>query len=329
MFTFLRKIRKSLLDGGQVRQYTIYAIGEVALVVIGILIALQINNWNNNRGEIAHFNLILHEIESNILLDSLELSADIYSLSNQISSLEKLLDENSNISHDSLNNLLELLLTYRWTDFNTTGIDQLRNSKNVKTVSPILIDWINRYYTLFEHLQRNSPFLFVAPAEDFKKYLIQNNLPPPPLNSNDLKKFKYELKNEGFQNHLKHLLYAKREQYIQFDYLLNFSRALLPVLRNKGEFRLELAMIGTATGEGWFTDIKLKLTDENVWENTLHLVDGELKFRIVNSWFQNWGGTEFPNGKGYLDGPNIPIKAGNYHVTFHSDTGVYNFRKMD
>ena len=55
MLTFLRKIRRSLLarlkhsggveSGGAVK-YLIYAVGEIALVVIGILIALQINNWN-------------------------------------------------------------------------------------------------------------------------------------------------------------------------------------------------------------------------------------------------------------------------------------------
>jgi len=49
MITFFRNIRKSLLGAGQARRYLLYAIGEIALVVIGILIALQINNWNEDR----------------------------------------------------------------------------------------------------------------------------------------------------------------------------------------------------------------------------------------------------------------------------------------
>jgi len=49
MLTFLRKIRKSLIESGSARKYLLYAIGEIALVVIGILIALQINNWNEER----------------------------------------------------------------------------------------------------------------------------------------------------------------------------------------------------------------------------------------------------------------------------------------
>jgi hypothetical protein len=46
MLKFFRRIRRKLLDEGSLRKYLVYAIGEITLVVIGILIALQINNWN-------------------------------------------------------------------------------------------------------------------------------------------------------------------------------------------------------------------------------------------------------------------------------------------
>ena len=46
MTKFFRKIREKLLTSGKVKNYLLYAVGEIILVVIGILIALQINNWN-------------------------------------------------------------------------------------------------------------------------------------------------------------------------------------------------------------------------------------------------------------------------------------------
>ena len=46
MIKFFRKIRQNLLSEGKTGKYLKYAIGEIILVVIGILIALQINNWN-------------------------------------------------------------------------------------------------------------------------------------------------------------------------------------------------------------------------------------------------------------------------------------------
>ncbi len=49
MLRFFRSIRKSLLESSHFRKYTVYAIGEILLVMIGILLALQVNNWNQNR----------------------------------------------------------------------------------------------------------------------------------------------------------------------------------------------------------------------------------------------------------------------------------------
>ena len=48
MIKFFRKIRQNLLSEGKTGKYLKYAIGEIVLVVIGILIALQINTWNEN-----------------------------------------------------------------------------------------------------------------------------------------------------------------------------------------------------------------------------------------------------------------------------------------
>ena len=49
MIKFFRKIRFNLLSENNTSKYFKYAFGEIILVVIGILIALQINNWNENR----------------------------------------------------------------------------------------------------------------------------------------------------------------------------------------------------------------------------------------------------------------------------------------
>ncbi|NVJ85118.1 MAG: hypothetical protein HWE15_02375 [Algoriphagus sp.] len=49
MTSFFRKLRQNLLSQNRVTRYLAYAIGEILLVVIGILIALQVNNWNQER----------------------------------------------------------------------------------------------------------------------------------------------------------------------------------------------------------------------------------------------------------------------------------------
>lgn len=84
MFRFLRSIRRGLLRDGTFRKYALYAIGEIFLVVIGIMIALQINNWNeerkNNRAEQKLLTALQKEFETNleILENAIGLNTDIY-----------------------------------------------------------------------------------------------------------------------------------------------------------------------------------------------------------------------------------------------------------
>jgi len=70
MIKFFRKIRQNLLSEGKTGKYFKYAIGEIVLVVIGILIALQINNWNEDKIRLKEeqkiIEAIVKEIESNI-----------------------------------------------------------------------------------------------------------------------------------------------------------------------------------------------------------------------------------------------------------------------
>ena len=64
MIKFFRKIRQNLLSEGKTAKYLKYAIGEIVLVVIGILIALQINNWNENRKARMQEQILLGQLKS-------------------------------------------------------------------------------------------------------------------------------------------------------------------------------------------------------------------------------------------------------------------------
>jgi hypothetical protein len=119
MIQFFRRIRKRLLGENRVRKYLLYAIGEIALVVIGILIALQVNNWN----EIRKAGLI--EVE---LLKGLEMEMEdnrdqliqvIEAHSKNIGAAEKLLtffgqdmSQSSETDFDSL--FTDLMLTWTY-----------------------------------------------------------------------------------------------------------------------------------------------------------------------------------------------------------------------
>ena len=66
MIKFFRHIRRSLINQNKMGKYFKYAIGEIILVVIGILIALQINNWNENRKQGLREASVLDELKQGL-----------------------------------------------------------------------------------------------------------------------------------------------------------------------------------------------------------------------------------------------------------------------
>ena len=69
MIHFFRRIRKGLVNRERVGKYLLYALGEILLVVIGILIALQVNNWNQQRISQNKEKVYLQEIKAALQMD--------------------------------------------------------------------------------------------------------------------------------------------------------------------------------------------------------------------------------------------------------------------
>ena len=111
MIKFFRKIRQQLLTENKVSKYLLYAIGEIVLVVIGILIALQINTWNQEKANHKLEIKILKELRRNLKKDIIEIMSDIGVMDeNQISLgvVIKELKNNTNPSDDFYNNVTAL-----------------------------------------------------------------------------------------------------------------------------------------------------------------------------------------------------------------------------
>lgn len=69
MLKFFRSIRHRLLNSGKVQNYLLYALGEIILVVIGILIALQVNNWNEGNKQELKVNSFLFNLKKDLQHD--------------------------------------------------------------------------------------------------------------------------------------------------------------------------------------------------------------------------------------------------------------------
>ena len=73
MSRIFHRIRQRMVKEDRLSRYFLYAIGEIVLVVIGILIALQVNQWNAERKDRGHERLLLEQIRDDLRLDTLDL----------------------------------------------------------------------------------------------------------------------------------------------------------------------------------------------------------------------------------------------------------------
>ncbi len=80
MIKFFRKIRRKLIDAENLKKYLIYGIGEIILVVLGILIALQINNWNTKQIDKNTERGYIEDIKKDLSQDTSFFNSNFYSL---------------------------------------------------------------------------------------------------------------------------------------------------------------------------------------------------------------------------------------------------------
>lgn len=90
MIKLFRNIRKTLLNESKTTNYLKYALGEIILVVIGILIALQINNWNERRKQHQEMIVALESFTEDLQLDSLQLQREIKQLDSSLAETNKI-----------------------------------------------------------------------------------------------------------------------------------------------------------------------------------------------------------------------------------------------
>lgn len=173
MIKFFRNTRKQLFIENKFTKYLFYAIGEIILVVIGILIALQINNWNNQRLEKEDEKKSYRNIKRQIEDDRKELTG-AKALNNYFSATykhaNKIIRAQDFTKSDSLA-LIAMGLS-QYSDFNSSGniYETLVNSGNLKLLKN------DEITSLIQQLE--NTYIFANKLETIHWEIIINELSP-------------------------------------------------------------------------------------------------------------------------------------------------------
>ncbi|WP_411895209.1 hypothetical protein [Winogradskyella sp. A2] len=168
MIKFFRKIRQNLLMENKTGKYFKYAFGEIILVVIGILIALSINNWNEENLQTANFDKILDGLEIELIENIEEANFEIPLYRNSISKIKNAL-LNKVTRDDFINDVnLRNLISDDKFDFNSDDIKALiQNQENFPEKFKVLIPSLKKYLKI----ERRYYLAEKTYAEHVSKYL--------------------------------------------------------------------------------------------------------------------------------------------------------------
>lgn len=153
MINYFRKIRRKLLSKGNTSQYLKYALGEVVLVVVGILIALQINNWNQKRINIKNEQIYLLGLKEEFQISKFKLKELMSVNQKNYSGARKILAYTNSVNEPPTEAMFSKLLYQAFSDdiaFNPNNslLHEMINSGNLKNLTNTdlrkqLTNWIS------------------------------------------------------------------------------------------------------------------------------------------------------------------------------------------
>lgn len=175
MKTLFRRLRQKFIASGSVTKYLLYAVGEILLVVLGILIALQINNWNENEQAKNLMLTNILSIQEDIRLESQILGNVIQTLRNQVESAESIvpiMESRERTVQDSLKFILDFnrfadtpIISRRsntWDFLNASGeISEFPDSE--------LLSLLQDYYNDLEQLAINFTNTAIPPRLELRE----------------------------------------------------------------------------------------------------------------------------------------------------------------
>lgn len=171
MISLFRKLRQTLLQQNKLSKYLIYALGEIILVVIGILIALSINNWNEASKSSKKEQVFLANLEQELIEDSIQLLTLRHTLGNAVNYKRVFEKHMLGIAQDEDSLSDHLINQYNiFTDFvpNSTTIDELINSNGFSLISDTKLSrQIVSLYNSYEQLA-----LKTATGQEKKQVII-------------------------------------------------------------------------------------------------------------------------------------------------------------
>lgn len=177
MIKFFRKIRYQLLGEGKTSKYLKYAIGEVVLIIAGVLIALSAANWNSDRINSLRETKTLKEIYKGLKADYSALNVLIENTEsgiNSITYLDSMLKEESPTYSSSMDTLFGAVYGFRFFSFEKVYYEDLKSNNLNLIESDSLRQQLILVYESLHSLNEKNYDTEVWVNDELRPYYLKN-----------------------------------------------------------------------------------------------------------------------------------------------------------
>ena len=248
MIKFFSKIRQNMITQNKVSNYLLYAIGEIVLMVIGILIALQINNWNEQRKERLQEKKYLERFEVELNTDLENILNSININKSRIKRTEFLLRtiENPQLAEDSSSYFIKSIQHAGYTFkpiISDNAFEELKSSGNLSLISnETLRIALQKYYSWTSNIEQwnfLNQDVQLTYAHNIQGILDANQVIELGNFDKDIyydafegkKVFERMMNNPKFIEFLPYVIQNKIDTQINYDDVNNQAQALITMVK--------------------------------------------------------------------------------------------------
>lgn len=340
-------------EGRNSRRYLLYALGEIALVVAGILIALQIDSWNEARKERIRGAFALEQLTRGVQANLFTTRGLEDELRYQLALIDSLLYHPDSLDPNRIPGILQVLDEFAprrnsdeawylsYLDIDPTDSVQFQLASMLRSFNSNqdyfdqgkealgLVNVMKRHLS-----QSDIPRRVLGQGQSYRSFI--DDSPAGMYSGRDLQAVATLIRSEALLGDLKTLREYRSNILTHIEVVERTNEQFLGYLQNNfqhlGRAFEPIQLVGSATpSQSWALGYPMRPLDARweQWETELELGDGLVKFRAGNTWVFDWGRGEFDPKSLVFKGADIPVRAGTYHITININEGTYIFSPIE
>lgn len=344
MIRLLAKLRRMNLKNRNFLRYAQYAVGEIILIIIGIMIALYLDDMSRDRDRQRAFDTALSQVYTNLQMEKGWYQFFQASYENQSRIARQYLDGQYQVPEGKEPKIVGFMNSLALGDLNLAdeAILSALHDNITSSEQTVLVNKISSHYLVWKDWDNVINGYKIRFLDDlFKKYkcpFIENYVlfdegqfgGTREYSALEIEKARQIQSDEYFEAAVISVLNRNKDLLGRYDWKIRSIESIIEVIRGYNPSipltfeELGVNFIASEGGSPVFLPMELSDPVKAIWQARLPLDGGHILFRNGNSALVGWGTTLAADGTLLYNGKDIPVQAGTYDIEINLTDLTYS-----